>query len=65
MRLMRASPYIPDLVFVHVAVAIMELQAGVENVSLQFGGEELGYPYPFHYQLFALPYDLLYKHDTT
>ena len=43
----------PDLVFVHVAVATMELQVGVENVSLQFGGEELGWPYPFHYQLFA------------
>jgi len=40
--LMRASRYMPDLVFVHVAVATMELQAGVENVSLQFGGEELG-----------------------
>jgi hypothetical protein len=34
--------YMPDLVFVHVAVATMELQAGVENVSLQFCGEELG-----------------------
>jgi len=32
----------PDLVFVHVAVATMELQVGVENVSLQFGGEEIG-----------------------
>jgi hypothetical protein len=42
MRLMRASRYMPDLVFVHVAVATMERQAGAENVSLQFGGEELG-----------------------
>jgi hypothetical protein len=41
MRLMRASRYMPDLVFVQ-AVATVELQAGVENVSLQFGGEELG-----------------------
>jgi hypothetical protein len=42
MRLMRASRYMPGLVFVHVAVATMELQAGVVNVSLQFGGKELG-----------------------
>jgi hypothetical protein len=31
----------------------MELQADLENVSLQFGGEELGSPYPVHYQLFT------------
>jgi hypothetical protein len=53
MRLMRASRYTPDLVFVHVAIATMELQAGVENVSLEFGGEELGLPYPLPYQSFA------------
>jgi hypothetical protein len=31
-----------DLVFVHVAVALWNCSAGVENASLQFGGEELG-----------------------
>jgi hypothetical protein len=43
----------------------MELQAGAENVSLQFRGEEVGQPYPFHYQLFTLPYGLLYEHYKT
>jgi hypothetical protein len=51
----------PDLVFVHVAVATMELQAGVENVSLQFSAvRSLARRTHFTISCSPLPYDLLY-----